>query len=116
MKRLDYQIWKIYWKEKNQKVRYKGDEGVILKITKDTVFVELYRAEDNKVVYVKPVSENGNMGADFEIINQVNEASTKEYIEHLENIRNDFYNRGFKEKATSSNRPRPNEPLDIYPK
>ena len=29
----------------------------------------------------------------------VNEASTEEYIEHLENIRNDFYNRGLKDKA-----------------
>ena len=29
----------------------------------------------------------------------VNEVSTKEYIEHLENIRNDFYNRGLKAKA-----------------
>ena len=29
----------------------------------------------------------------------VNEVSTEEYIEHLENIRNDFYNRGLKDKA-----------------
>jgi cytidyltransferase-like protein len=58
----------------SQKIRYKGDEGTISKISNDSVEIKIIQAGPTKFVTVKPVGSGRNMGADFEIIEEsVNE-------------------------------------------
>ena len=58
------------------------------------------RENDNDTIQ-NFLPEGVNLEEYLGVFNQapVNEVSTEEYIEHLENIRNDFYNRGLKDKA-----------------
>ena len=58
------------------------------------------RENDNDAIQ-NFLPEGVNLEEYLGVFNQapVNEVSTEEYIEHLENIRNDFYNRGLKDKA-----------------
>ena len=51
-----------------QKVRYKGKEGVIKKISNNKVFIEIYTSGGLEKIATANASSKGNMGGDFETI------------------------------------------------
>ena len=68
-----------------------GRKGKVVKVMDDMANVDFGKGDVYGITFRRI---KGN-----KIVESVNEVSTKEYIEHLENIRNDFYNRGLKSKA-----------------